>query len=580
MLTLPFTVAVYMTRAWAPGAGEQEIGRLTGLLAAVYSLSQTFTSYAWGAFSNTHGRKVRRGAGRGEGRGRRPRPAQRSRGHERLRAHAAGGSARPRRRPRPPPPPLPHPTNPTPTPPSHPRRAQPVMVVGAGASTACLVWFGLAGGYASAAAARGAAGLLNGIICSWKCIIGESCDALLQARRGPRGRVFGGAGDAGQGRASGRGCGCAGAVGCRGRLRGEPQTILKTTPRSPPRPSRPHPHPTPDPQGRVMSYMSLSWGVGCVVGPALGGLLSQPCARWAGGLAVCGDGGLLAARWARRGSVGGLTLAREAPAACDGSLSSYPPHPHTLPPPLTPAPASTGPTCCRAWRRPPLTPSASWPAFFYWRSRCPPSPQPRPPAGRQTRTRRPGAGGAAPRGCGAAGAAAARPATSSCAWLSRPRRAHAGTKAIGRRAPAVARRLSWSWRSGGWIAPRSLTRRGAAHGTRAGAACWRLRLRQRSGAAAAAAAAAAAVGIPRSAPRCRAAAARRAAASRWSRFGRARRPRRRVPKTPSCCRRRRRRRRRHRRRHRRRRPGLRRRARTTAARRRQTAPAAPARAVR
>ncbi|KAI8462328.1 MAG: hypothetical protein J3K34DRAFT_462986 [Monoraphidium minutum] len=157
MLTLPFTVAVFMVRAWEPGGGEETIGRLTGLLAAVYSLTQTTTSYAWGVWSTAHGRK-------------------------------------------------------------------PVMVIGTAVSAAALVWFGLAGSYAGAAAARAAAGLLNGVLCAWKCIIGESCDSLLQ--------------------------------------------------------------------GKVMAMMSLSWGLGCVAGPLIGGLLSQPCEAWPGA-PLCGEGGAL-----------------------------------------------------------------------------------------------------------------------------------------------------------------------------------------------------------------------------------------------------------------------------------------------
>jgi hypothetical protein len=41
---------------------------------------------------------------------------------------------------------------------------QPIMVLGSAASTAGLLWFGMAGSYTSAAASRAVAGLLNGII--------------------------------------------------------------------------------------------------------------------------------------------------------------------------------------------------------------------------------------------------------------------------------------------------------------------------------------------------------------------------------------------------------------------------------
>eukprot|EP00878_Enallax_costatus_P030320 GHUV01033003.1.p1 GENE.GHUV01033003.1~~GHUV01033003.1.p1 ORF type:complete len:128 (+),score=8.04 GHUV01033003.1:622-1005(+) len=85
MLTMPFTVAVYMVRAFLQQANnssstqvpsginpaadvyngglaavdEQLVGQLTGTLAAVYSFSQFTTSYAWGVVSNRIGRKVR-----------------------------------------------------------------------------------------------------------------------------------------------------------------------------------------------------------------------------------------------------------------------------------------------------------------------------------------------------------------------------------------------------------------------------------------------------------------------------------------------------------------------------------------
>jgi hypothetical protein len=32
MVTLPFTVGVFMVRAWVPGGGEETVGRMTGLL--------------------------------------------------------------------------------------------------------------------------------------------------------------------------------------------------------------------------------------------------------------------------------------------------------------------------------------------------------------------------------------------------------------------------------------------------------------------------------------------------------------------------------------------------------------------
>lgn len=187
MLTMPFTIAVYMVRGFlqqqqryegaflqdqqqqqgggghgaaAAGVDEKLVGQLTGALAAVYSLSQFTTSYAWGLASNRIGRK-------------------------------------------------------------------PIMLLGSAASAAGLLWFGAAGSYASAAASRAAAGLLNGIIVAWKCMIGESCDPLTQ--------------------------------------------------------------------GRAMSYMSLAWGLGCIAGPTIGGLLAQPCASWPG-MAGCSTNGLLRVR--------------------------------------------------------------------------------------------------------------------------------------------------------------------------------------------------------------------------------------------------------------------------------------------
>ena len=59
---------------------------------------------------------------------------------------------------------------------------QPVMVLGSAVTTICLVWFGLSGSYGGACVARVVAGLCNGIICAWKCIIGDSCKPLLQVR--------------------------------------------------------------------------------------------------------------------------------------------------------------------------------------------------------------------------------------------------------------------------------------------------------------------------------------------------------------------------------------------------------------
>jgi hypothetical protein len=50
-----------------------------------------------------------------------------------------------------------------------------------------MLWFGAAGSYASAAAARVFGGFFNGIIGSWKCMLGECYDTLAQARWVARG---------------------------------------------------------------------------------------------------------------------------------------------------------------------------------------------------------------------------------------------------------------------------------------------------------------------------------------------------------------------------------------------------------
>jgi hypothetical protein len=59
-------------------------------------------------------------------------------------------------------------------------------------------------------------------------------------------------------------------------------------------------------QAHMMAYMSLAWGVGAILGPAVGGALSQPCAAPGGSggttsgqgsaAGVCGPGGLLLER--------------------------------------------------------------------------------------------------------------------------------------------------------------------------------------------------------------------------------------------------------------------------------------------
>jgi MFS family permease len=123
-----------------------------------------------------------------------------------------------------------------------------VMVAGSAASASTLVWFGLSASYGSAVAARAVAGLCNGIIVSWKCAIGESCQALEQ------------------GRVSARRCAGARACASPGGAASLPTRAVCCAAPRPCRITR-----------QVLSLMSLAWGVGCVVGPTLGGITSTPC---------------------------------------------------------------------------------------------------------------------------------------------------------------------------------------------------------------------------------------------------------------------------------------------------------------
>lgn len=120
MLTLPFTVAVFMVREFEKNEeseqqNEQRIGRLTGLLAALYSFAQCFTSLPWAWASNHIGRK-------------------------------------------------------------------PVMMIGSASNVLGQLLFGLSSNYAMAASARVAAGLLNGLIGAWKCMLGEMLDSEGQGK--------------------------------------------------------------------------------------------------------------------------------------------------------------------------------------------------------------------------------------------------------------------------------------------------------------------------------------------------------------------------------------------------------------
>ncbi|KAG2501487.1 hypothetical protein HYH03_001264 [Edaphochlamys debaryana] len=107
---------------------------------------------------------------------------------------------------------------------------KPVIVIGNAVSLISILWFGLAGSYGSALAARAFGGFFNGILGAWKCMIGESTSVLQQ--------------------------------------------------------------------GKLFGYMSLAWGLGCIAGPALGGMFSRPCRE--GGrmtsLPGCGPGGLFRGR--------------------------------------------------------------------------------------------------------------------------------------------------------------------------------------------------------------------------------------------------------------------------------------------
>ncbi len=64
MLTAPFTIGVYMVRDFqrertgSDVVDEQVVGRLTGLLAGIFSFASFLTAYAWGWVSNYIGRKV------------------------------------------------------------------------------------------------------------------------------------------------------------------------------------------------------------------------------------------------------------------------------------------------------------------------------------------------------------------------------------------------------------------------------------------------------------------------------------------------------------------------------------------
>lgn len=137
----------------AEGVSEQAVGRATGLLAAMFCAAQLVTSYPWGHLSDRIGRKV--GAGR-DG-------CNRSAVTLWARRYTCVGAAthpplaaRPLR-----------PGAPCLFPP-----AQPLMVVGNLSGAATVLWFGLAGSYGQAMAARAIGGAANAIILAEKSILG------------------------------------------------------------------------------------------------------------------------------------------------------------------------------------------------------------------------------------------------------------------------------------------------------------------------------------------------------------------------------------------------------------------------
>ena len=50
-------------------------------------------------------------------------------------------------------------------------------------------------------------------------------------------------------------------------------------------------------QARPLSYLSLSWGLGTIVGPSVGGILSRPCAKFGHDFPLCHSGQLFQIRW-------------------------------------------------------------------------------------------------------------------------------------------------------------------------------------------------------------------------------------------------------------------------------------------
>lgn len=51
-------------------------------------------------------------------------------------------------------------------------------------------------------------------------------------------------------------------------------------------------------QAKPLSYLSLSWGLGTILGPSLGGLLSRPCSSFGHDFPLCHSGQLFDSRCA------------------------------------------------------------------------------------------------------------------------------------------------------------------------------------------------------------------------------------------------------------------------------------------
>ena len=50
-------------------------------------------------------------------------------------------------------------------------------------------------------------------------------------------------------------------------------------------------------QAVPLSYLSLMWGLGTIMGPTIGGFLARPCSTYGSGFPLCAPGQLLAVRY-------------------------------------------------------------------------------------------------------------------------------------------------------------------------------------------------------------------------------------------------------------------------------------------